>query len=152
MNNAFPLPHPYLPGDQKLDTFEDKTQQNFDALAIAVGERRDQTQGSTATLSLANGWATQAGHEALKVRRIGSLVVLSGVLNGAVATNVTCSTLAAEYRPAATTRAPNVYYTGAAYAIGPTLITAAGAVQVYGNGGSLTNRDFYAVQAMWFVS
>ena len=38
MSNALPLPHPWLPGDQKPDSFEDRTQQNMDALAVAVGE------------------------------------------------------------------------------------------------------------------
>lgn len=150
-NDALSLPFPWLPGDYAPNSFEDRAQQNFDALAIAVGERRDQTQGSTATLSLANGWATQAGHEALKVRRIGSLVVLSGVLNGAVATNVTCSTLAAEYRPAATTRAPNVHFNGSVFAVGPTLILSTGAIEVYGSSGSLTAGQAFAVQAHWLV-
>lgn len=36
-NNALPLPHPYLPGEQTPDSFEDRTQQNMDALAVALG-------------------------------------------------------------------------------------------------------------------
>lgn len=34
---TFPLPFPYLPGDQKTDSFEDRTQQNMDAIAQQLG-------------------------------------------------------------------------------------------------------------------
>lgn len=37
MSGAFPLPHPYISGEHQPDSFEDRTQQNFDALAIAIG-------------------------------------------------------------------------------------------------------------------
>lgn len=33
---TFPLPFPYLPGDQKTDSFEDRTQQNLDAIAMQL--------------------------------------------------------------------------------------------------------------------
>jgi hypothetical protein len=36
--SALPLPFPYLPGTAKPDSFEDRVQQNFDAIAVAVGK------------------------------------------------------------------------------------------------------------------
>lgn len=67
-NNSLPLPFPYLPGEQKPDSFEDRTQQNMDALAIAVGALlngsgliglrivRGTITGATGAVAAGTGW------------------------------------------------------------------------------------------------
>lgn len=37
MSGAFPLPHPWVPGQQSDNPFEDRVQENFDAIAVKVG-------------------------------------------------------------------------------------------------------------------
>ena len=66
-NNALPLPFPYVPGEQTPDSFEDRAQQNFDALAIAIGEQQQAT-GWQAQPTLQNSWSQYSTNGGYAIR------------------------------------------------------------------------------------
>lgn len=145
--SALPLPFPYLPGTVEPDSLESRIQQNFDALAIAVGAQVGYSPwvvvGAAGAPAFQNSWVNTGAAGRWPTRffkdPLGMVHIQGEIKNGTL--GLVVFTLPVGYRPAFdyTTFAVRGW-TGSASAFGYGRVQANGDVYVQSDGG-VTNTE-----------
>lgn len=140
-----PLPFPWLPGDFKPDSFEDRVQQNFDKLATSVPDPTG-TNGNWQDVTFENLWANFGGTSVQYMKDALGFVHMRGLAaSGTVGANI--CTLPSGFRPSAEQRFASISNNGSGFVLGAARVLTTGAVVCLFGGNASFSLDgviFYA--------
>lgn len=112
---------------------------------VNVVEKLMGSQPEISTPSFSFGWAAQAGFAVPRIYRVYNMITITGVFNGAGASNVQAFFLPTNWAPTGTVAGLLSYWNGAVRVNGMIYVLSTGQVNLYGTGDAFVAQQHYAV-------